>query len=135
MPSPTARSLKYYRDQGFMAAVVEKWIQARHIRMDLFGVFDLLIVKPNEFWGVQCSTMSHIPERIRKMKDSALFSQWILFGGKAAVLGWAKQGARGKRKIWTSKEQVYNPVSKEFEEHVKDKDSEGNPAEQAPYFP
>ena len=39
--SPTARSLRYLRECGHVADVVERWIPRANVRRDLFGVIDV----------------------------------------------------------------------------------------------
>ena len=38
--SPTQRSLKLLRDEGYTAQVVERWNPHARVRQDLFGVID-----------------------------------------------------------------------------------------------
>jgi hypothetical protein len=108
--TPNARSKAYYEKQGHLAVIVEHWspfpkpFGKRH---DFLGVFDLLVLKPGgEVWGIQATTNSHVNDRIKKMQASDNFHNWIRLGGKAAVLGWAKKGPRGKRKVWEPMELV-----------------------------
>lgn len=108
--TPNARSKAYYEKQGHIAGIVERWspfpkpFGKRH---DFLGVFDLLVLKAGgEVWGIQATTNAHVPDRIRKLRGSDAFNNWLRLGGKAAVLGWAKLGARGKRKKWEAKEIV-----------------------------
>lgn len=42
--TPTARGLKYLRDLGYLAGVVEKWNPHARIRQDLFGFCDIVAV-------------------------------------------------------------------------------------------
>jgi len=105
--TPNARALKHYQDLGFLAAIVEHWspfpkpFGKRH---DLFGIFDLLVVKPQEVWGVQATSNSNVADRIDKLKASDHFWKWKELGGKVAVVGFAKMGKAGRRKVWTMKE-------------------------------
>lgn len=108
--TPNARSKAFYEKQGHIAEIVERWspfpkpFGKRH---DFLGVFDLLVLKAGgEVWGIQATTNSNVSSRINKMQESDAFHKWIKLGGKAAVLGWAKMGPRGKRKKWESKEIV-----------------------------
>lgn len=40
--SPTARTLKLLRDQGYLCSVVERWIPGTRIRSDCLGFADIL---------------------------------------------------------------------------------------------
>ncbi|HVP49623.1 MAG TPA: hypothetical protein VMT56_00225 [Candidatus Bathyarchaeia archaeon] len=90
MSSPTSRSLKHLRDQGYLAAVVERWNPYARIRQDLFGVLDLVAVKEKETLGVQTTSGSNIAARIKKLEDSAAL--WMLrqAGWAIKIHGWRK---------------------------------------------
>jgi hypothetical protein len=99
--TPTARTLATLRAEGWTAAVVEKWIPQTHQRKDLFGVIDILAIRDDmPVLGVQCTTASNAAARIAKAIAEPAMRTWLrpaLF----EVWGWAKRGARGKRKLWT----------------------------------
>lgn len=99
---PTQRTLAELKELGFMAQVVEKWNPHAKVRQDLFGVIDVLAVKPGVgIVGVQaCAGASHAARRAKMLAEPRLRT-WLLSGGRAEVWSWAKQGARGKRKTWT----------------------------------
>lgn len=103
MTSPTQRSLKFLRDQGFPAQVVEKWNPYAKVRIDLFNFIDIVAVTPKAIVGVQATTQQHAgqAERLEKVRGSKVLTAWLEAGGRLAIHGWAKRGARGKRKTWT----------------------------------
>lgn len=91
-----------------MAAIVERWspfpkpFGKRH---DLFGIFDIIVLKPGgKIFGVQATTNAHVNNRVEKLNASENLKKWKDLGGEALVVGWAKMGARGKRKTWQIKE-------------------------------
>ena len=102
--SPTKRALAYCKAQGWTAQVVERWNPWAKVRQDLFGFIDLVVLKPGiGIVGVQVTSDAHVAERVNKIrttcKDTA--NEWLRANGVIEVWGWAKRGARGKRKVWT----------------------------------
>lgn len=78
--TPTARTLKWLREHGFVADVVEKW---------------------QTFPGAGGSGGAHAA---RRSKIEALELAQKIRESRVVhieVWSWAKQGARGKRKLWT----------------------------------
>jgi hypothetical protein len=78
--SPTARSLQHLRALGYQAEVVEKTIA---------------------ILAIQCTSGSNVAARIQKLNENGFTQLWKSVGASLEVWGWAKQGPRGKRKIWT----------------------------------
>jgi len=99
--TPTARTLKHLRDQGYVAQVVEKWNAFSRTRLDLFGVIDVVACGNGEIIGVQATSGSNVGARVKKALAEPRLKTWLESGGRFAVQGWAKQGPRGKRKTWT----------------------------------
>lgn len=112
MSTPNSRTMEFYRKQGAMAAIVERWSPFPRPwgkTHDMFGIFDLLVLKAGgEAWGIQATADNggHVANRIAKLQASEEFHRWKALGGRVAVVGWAKRGARGKRKLWTAREVV-----------------------------
>lgn len=104
MPSPTQKVLKSLRDAGYRAAIVERWNTFAKIRSDLFGCIDILAVLGPQTIGLQVTTMSHMDarfEKIRRLPDAKL---WLAGGTRRLlIIGTAKRGPRGKRKVWTER--------------------------------
>lgn len=98
--SPTSRSLAYCREQGWPVEVVERWIPQARRRKDLFGFIDLVAITPDGILGIQATSGSNVSARVEKAKDQPHYGAWLAFA-RAEVWGWAKQGPRGKRKVWT----------------------------------
>lgn len=103
MTSPTQRSLKYMRDQGCIAAVVEKYNQYAKVRQDLFGFIDVVAVMPGQrgVIGIQTTTASNAASRMLKVLSEPRALAWVQAGNSIQIHGWAKRGARGKAKRWT----------------------------------
>lgn len=107
--TPTARSLKYLREHGWTACVVEKWIPAskagfkgRIIRKDAFEWGDILAVNEKRARGavlVQTTTMAHAATRVTKAKGNAALRVWLNCGNVLIVHAWRKLKGR-----WTVEE-------------------------------
>lgn len=88
--SPTQRSLKLLRDDGWTVAVTEHWNPWARIRQDLFGIIDLLCVRDGVTMGVQTTSYSNITARVKKIGDSEHIealrgAEWVI-----QVHGWRK---------------------------------------------
>ena len=90
MASPTERSLKKMRDDGYLVAVVERWNPHARIRQDLFGIIDLLGIKDGETLAVQTTTLSNMKARILKISESEATPIIRLANWKIEVHGWRK---------------------------------------------
>ena len=90
--SPTQRSLKYLRDEGYLVAIVERWQPFARIRQDLFGFIDLLAIRRDETLAVQV-TASGVSARVKKIEASPLLGRVREAGWKIAVHGWRKNAA------------------------------------------
>lgn len=103
--SPTQRSLKLLRDAGYQAAVLERWNQFAHVRQDLWGFGDLIAAKASQNGSIliQTTTTENMSARIAKILAINEARVWLLAGNQIIVHGWAKRGARGKRKLWECK--------------------------------
>ena len=102
MTSPTQRTLARLREDGWTAQVVERWNPHARIRQDLFGVIDIVAIKPGlPILGIQaCAGASHAARRTKALAEPRLLT-WLAAGGKFEVWSWAKRGPRGERKVWT----------------------------------
>ena len=103
--SPTQRALTYCRKLGWTAEVVERWNPHARIRKDLFGFVDIVAIDDSGFvrW-LQVTSTDHMTNRIAKIEGDEkmrMVAGCISVGGYVEVWGWAKRGAKGKRKLWT----------------------------------
>lgn len=100
--SPVQRTLADLRKRGFTAAVVEKWNPHAKIRQDLFGLIDVVAVRPKNrtVWGIQvCGGNGDLAAHLKKAEASPHFRE-VCDGFIFQVWTWRKRGARGKRKLW-----------------------------------
>jgi hypothetical protein len=99
--SPTARTLVELRKRGLYAQVVERWNQYARVRIDLFGVIDVVVIGDGAIIGIQATTTAHAANRIDKILAEPRALAWLRAGGRIELWSWAKRGAAGTRKLWT----------------------------------
>lgn len=97
--SPTQRSLAYLRGAGYYPIVVEKWNGFAGKRQDLFGIFDILAIRPGETLGVQVSTLDGVKERVEKITNSDVTPKLREAGWRIEVHGWRKLKSGWEPKI------------------------------------
>jgi hypothetical protein len=108
----THRTLKKLREDGYLVDVVERFIPRSGfsgVRKDLFGLFDLLAIKPGEgFIGIQCftTTWSKHFTVLEKEKQNAI--TWLQSGGRIEFWGWRRLKVKrgGKAIRWTPRIEV-----------------------------
>lgn len=112
MSTPTQRSLQKLRKDGWFVEVVEKWVPATPqgykgniIRKDLFGFCDLLAVKGDVVLLVQTTSNDNLSARLQKILALPIARYWLTSDSRKIVVhGWAKKGARERRKLWECRE-------------------------------
>lgn len=88
--SPTQRSLKYLRQQGWHCEIVEKYNHFTRTRHDLFGIADVICIsQANPPLLVQV-TSSNWSSRVRKIIESPLTPLVLSAGFQIEVHGWRK---------------------------------------------
>lgn len=103
--SPTQRSLKKLRAEGWLVAITERWNPWSKTRQDLFGFVDLLAVRGDETLAVQTTSGSNVSARLEKIHSTQAASLWLESPSRKIVIhGWRKIGSRGKRKMWDCRE-------------------------------
>lgn len=90
MSSPTVRSLKFLRDEGYQCQVVEVWNSFTRTRKDLFGFIDIIAIKEGETLAVQTTTTGNMSARVHKISDSELVGMVRKAEWKIHVHGWSK---------------------------------------------
>lgn len=101
--SPTQRSLKMLRDDGYFVAIVEKYNSFIKRRIDLFNIADLLAFKGDVILLVQTTTASNVSARLAKINENPIAAAWKTPNRKIHIHGWSKRGERGKRKTWSAR--------------------------------
>ena len=109
--SPTQRTLKYVRSQGWEADIVERFNphagKFGH-RKDLFGVIDIVALTEKGIMGIQSCGQS-FAEHDRKILESELALGWVDAGGNLMLMGWRKTKLKrgGKAMRWTPRIKEY----------------------------
>jgi len=97
--SPTQRTLKVLRADGYLCAIVEHWNPYARIRQDLFGFIDIIALKGSETLAVQTTANANNQKaRVRKILASPHYQAVKDAGWKIRVDGWRKLKAG-----WVSK--------------------------------
>lgn len=104
--TPTQRSLKHLRDQGYLCGITEHWNSFIKRRQDLFGFIDIVAISPTEsgVLAIQTTSGSNVSARLNKILENEYSQAWLKAGNRIVIHGWAKRGPRGKRKVWTVRE-------------------------------
>jgi hypothetical protein len=100
--SPTGRSLKLLRSEGWTVAVVERWDDRLKIRRDLWGWADIIGChrRLGETILVQTTTSVNLSARIKKAKAVPALLHWLEAGNGAEFHGW---WFSKRLKVWTVK--------------------------------
>jgi len=120
--SPTKRTLAECRKRGYVVQVVERWNPHAKVRVDLFGVIDLLAIvplsptdalvppiggEPSGILAIQaCAGDSHAARRDKILAETRA-KQWVDAGGQLELWSWSVRGAAGKAKRWTLRVETY----------------------------
>lgn len=91
--SPTQRSLKHLRAQGYACGIVEHWNPFAKIRQDLFKWIDIVAVtglRETGIIGVQTTTRPNMGARLEKAKGNVALSLWLRSGGQLHIHGWER---------------------------------------------
>jgi len=116
--TPTARSLKKLRDDGYFADVCERWLtfpdkkdptKMIRIRKDWLGFADIIGVHPT--WGfiaVQATDLTSVSKHIHKIEHMESVRAFVRAGGIVAIYGWGLKGPAGKRKTYQLREVFLN---------------------------
>ena len=99
--SPTQRSLKKLRSEGWTCEITEHWNPFARIRKDLFGFIDLLAMRGDELLAVQTTSAANMSAREQKIRALQSHALWLASPSRRIIIhGWAKRGKRGQRKTW-----------------------------------
>ena len=127
--TPTQRSMKFFRDQGLVCGIVERWIpNPKHpgggFRSDFLGCIDLIFLGPDGVVGVQScgQDVSAHQKKLAEERADEMRSWLECPGTQFLLIGWRKVAAKrgGLAKVWrpriyrytlsTSGEMVVTPV-------------------------
>lgn len=100
--SPTQRSLKLLKANGYRTCIVEKFNSFIKIRQDAYGCIDIIAIKRgvSGVLGVQVTSSSNIASHRKKIEDNQDARLWVECGNRLELHGWSKRGPRGQVKKW-----------------------------------
>lgn len=85
----TERSLRWLREHGYEAGLVERRIPRVFTTVDLFGFLDIIAIAPRQIIGVQ-SCIGNLQPHLRKIEAEPRAVKWLLAGGLIHVHDWRK---------------------------------------------
>lgn len=114
--SPTQRTLAECRKRGWTAQVVERWNPHAKVRVDLFGVIDVVAITPRDgsrhpqLIGIQaCAGASHATRRDKILAEERA-RMFVEASCRLELWSWSQRGASGKRKLWTLRVETYGEM-------------------------
>lgn len=90
--SPTQRSLKYLRAEGYICQIVEKWNPFAKIRQDLYGWIDIVCVGKDQILGVQTTSYPNGAARLKKASLATRRELKIAEEKLEALIKWHQAG-------------------------------------------
>jgi len=110
MTTNTARTLKYLRDHGYQAEVVERYLPYVKRRKDLFGFIDIIAINGENILGVQSCDGSTFAEHDKKIVAAPAAPLWLASGGLLWLMGWRKKKLfRGSKAVrWEERIKEYH---------------------------
>lgn len=99
--SPTSRTLKFLREMGYHADVVERWVKP--VRKDLFGFGDLFAFSPDDpdVYIIQVTSTGNMKARLRKIQQSEIAQAWVKKEHcTLLIIGWRKYAKSKEGKFW-----------------------------------
>lgn len=102
--TPTQRTLAACKRDGITCQVVERWNPfggprkpdgtAVGNRVDLFGVIDIVALRPGGIVGLQATSGGNFLARVKKSLAEPRLRTWLECGGLFEVWGWRKLKSR-----------------------------------------
>jgi len=122
--SNTQRTLRYIREQGWYADIVERfnpYAGKFGKRMDLFNIIDIIALGENSIIGIQ-STGEGFAEHNKKILNEPMAIEWLKSGGRLILIGWRKvklhKGGKAMRWIPRIKEYTLKDFNVDFTHKV-----------------
>lgn len=109
--TPTERSLKYLRKQGYRVAITEHWNAFARVRQDLFGFIDLMAVYPDvKPLAVQTTTKGNLQARIDKALALPSCVACLRGGMRLEFHGWDGPELTVQEIVWDKKSQTLKVI-------------------------
>ncbi|GAH02053.1 unnamed protein product [marine sediment metagenome] len=112
MSKNTERTLKYLRNEGYIAEVVERFIAfppPHGHRKDFLGIIDIIAFNEVVTLGVQ-SCGQAFAAHLKKMNESEMTPRWLESVDRELwLIGWRKLKVKrgGKLKVWKPRIQIF----------------------------
>ena len=122
IPPYTQMTLKYLRNEGYVAAVVEKWVSRgqaqqgweggnsekplRGFRQDLFGFIDIIAIDHMFTIAVQSTSGAQLGKHREKIMDNIEARAWLASSSRRIwLVTWTKKLVKrgGKAKRWCAR--------------------------------
>ena len=97
--SPTQRSLKHLKAQGYTVDITEHWNSFARIRQDLFGFIDILALREGETLAVQTTSYSNVSARVKKIAEHENVGIVRDANWRIEIHGWHKVGNRWQVRV------------------------------------
>ena len=107
--TPTSRSIKLYKDRGYIVGIVESYNSFTHKRKDLFNFADMVAVRPGQpgTTYIQTTSGSNVSSRVSKLISDPEVSKRVrsvlLSFNTVHINGWRKLKKKVNRKSWQVK--------------------------------
>lgn len=101
-------TLKYLRDHGAVAVVVERYNHFARRRQDVFGA-DIQAVWRGRLIGIQSTSGSNHASRVQKAINSTEVLAWLSTGNSFQVWSWTK-----RFNLWTHRVTAFNLMNSEI---------------------
>lgn len=104
----TQRTLRALEQRGCVCGMVERYNPYSQKRHDLFGIFDLIAMYPNQIYGIQ-STTSDFTGHDKKILAEPRAIEWLKCGGGIELWAWRKVKKKrgGKLMVWQPRIKSY----------------------------
>ena len=96
--TPSQRTTKHLREQGYLVATVEHYNSFTRRKHDLFGCIDLLAIGNGETLAIQVTSRSNMSARIKKIQDAEALPEMLRSKWRIIVHGWDK-GTNGRYRL------------------------------------
>ena len=103
MTSPTQLSLKHLRDSGYTAQIVELTVPHTFIKRDLFGIGDIVAIRPLDQGVLMIQTTSDGARKahIDKIAANTVLKTWLGCGNRFELHCWGKKSKLLKNGKWS----------------------------------
>ncbi len=111
--TPTQRTLKYLKDEGWLPWVVERFVPSKPFprRIDFLNCIDIIAIRKDQPpTGIQ-SCGQAFAEHDRKILAEPKAGLWLSVGCRLILVGWRKVKKKrgGKAMVWKPRIKEYTP--------------------------